>query len=253
MSAPLIPHNWQLPDYFRGRLGKSIGRQRMMQFEDQLLLITHYIPKVDEHKRQGQLFWRNAEGKWLCSNGQPGPVALEKLITGYEKMLEEFEESSDQVKGSKDYLTILESVGPIVRGARGLYETLQHAREALPAAREIIDWRDQIEEVVHGLDLLFADVKTAMDVALIRQSEQQSAITQRVELSAYRLNILAALCFPLATLGSVLGTTLTDGWSWSKTGGPFGVFLMAGVIGGLILVTYVTWFRRDSHGAGTKV
>jgi hypothetical protein len=240
MTAPLIPHNWQLPDYFRGRLGRSIGRQRMMHHEDQVLLVTHNLPKPDEHKRQGLLFWRNTEGKWLCSNGQPGTVGLEKLISSYEKMLEQFEEDSDTVENSKDYLTILESLGPLVRGARGLYEALQHAREALPDAKEIIDWRDQIEEIVHGLDLLFADVKTAMDVDLIRQAERQSAITQRVEVSAYRLNVLAALCFPLATLGSVLGTTLTEGWSWSRSSGAFGTFLVAGALGGLILGVYVT-------------
>lgn len=244
MRAPLIPHNWQLPDYFRGRLGSNIGRQRAMQWEKQILLVTHQLPKPDDRTRVGQLFWRDDQGKWLCSNGMAGPAALEKLISQYQHALDQFEQQSNQVNSSREYLTILEALGPIDRAARGLYETLQQAREANADAREIIDWRDKIEEMMLELDQLYADVKTAMEVALIRGAEQQAELTRRVEHSAHRLNILAALFFPLATMGSVLGTTLTEGWSWSQGSLPFGTFLVVGALCGIGLVQYVSAYKR---------
>lgn len=251
MPAPLIPHNWRLPDYFRGRLGTSVGRQRAMHLEGQLLLVIHHLPLGDNRSRRGQLFWRDEQAKWLSSDGLPGNASIEKLIHQYQQALEDFDKRSNQVGSAQHYLELLENLGPIVRTARGFYETLQQAREFLPDAKEIIDWRDKMEEITLEFDQLYADLKTAMDVALIRHSEQHAEISRRVEQSAHRLNVLAALFFPLATLGSVLGTTLTEGWNWSRSGLPFALFLLFGAFCGVLLAGFVTR-PKAATGADAK-
>jgi hypothetical protein len=52
--------------------------------------------------------------------------------------------------------------------------------------------------------------------------------------------VMAALFFPLATLGAVFGTTLTDNWSWSKTEIPFLGFLGGGLVAGLLLAMIIS-------------
>ena len=86
--APLIPANWQLPEAFRSRLGSSVGRQRLMQHEQQMLLVMHDVPEPDSLQRKGVLFWRDEAGEWRASNGDPGKVALSNLIERYEKVIE---------------------------------------------------------------------------------------------------------------------------------------------------------------------
>jgi len=58
-------------------------------------------------------------------------------------------------------------------------------------------------------------------------------------LASHRLNLLAAMFFPFATLGAIFGTTLTDNWSWSKSPIPFLIYLGAGVLIGAYLTTFV--------------
>jgi hypothetical protein len=59
-------------------------------------------------------------------------------------------------------------------------------------------------------------------------------------LAAHRLNILAALFFPFAILGSILGTTLTDNWTWSHSAIPFVLYVVAGSVIGLLLTRFIS-------------
>ena len=83
-----------------------------------------------------------------------------------------------------------------------------------------------------------------MDVAIVRRADEQAASARKMMVAAHRLNILAALFFPFATLGAIFGTTLTENWSWSNGPLPFILFLLAGVSTGLVLLMYIR--RPDS-------
>ena len=83
-NAPLIPANWQIPDYFRRRLGTSVGRQRLMSDGGHLLIVSHQVPEAGNPTRQGVLFWLNPEGEWKASNGDPGKIAIGNLLSIYE-------------------------------------------------------------------------------------------------------------------------------------------------------------------------
>ena len=70
-DATLVPVDWQIPEEFRRRLGTTVGRQRAMQAEGQLLLVLHSVPEASEDTRRGVLFHRDAGSQWKASNGHP--------------------------------------------------------------------------------------------------------------------------------------------------------------------------------------
>ncbi|MFN9852254.1 MAG: hypothetical protein ACK57P_10605, partial [Planctomycetota bacterium] len=91
---------------------------------------------------------------------------------------------------------------------------------------------------------LYEDAKNSLDVAMVRRADQQAQTANRMMLAAHRLNVLAALFFPFATLGAILGTTLTDNWTWSKSAIPFLGYVVVGGLAGLLLTQYVSRVDR---------
>jgi hypothetical protein len=248
VQAQLIPPNWSsFPDEFRNRLGSTVGRQRCMHSDGQLLIVAHLVPEHDEVSRRGILFWRDAAGEWKSSNGDPGRVALNMHMDRYSKRLDAFEGQEAAASKADDYLPLLEGLAPIVRSNRNLLETLEEARKAVPDARELIDFRDRAYELARQAELLYEDSKNSMDVAIVRRADEQAQSTQQMMVAAHRLNILAALFFPFATLGAMFGTTLTDNWSWAESPAPFVAFVVAGAMGGIVLTLFVVRGTRQKR------
>lgn len=244
-QATLIPANWSsFPDEFRQRLGTTVGRQRCMQSEGHLLIVAHLVPEHDETTRRGILFWRDAAGEWKCSNGDPGRVALNMHMDRYSKRLDAFEQQEEAAMKADEYMPLLEGLAPIVRAKRNFLEALEEARKAIPNARELIDYRDRAYDLARQAELLYEDSKNSMDVAIVRRADEQSQATHQMMVAAHRLNILAALFFPVATLGALFGTTLTDNWSWSQSPAPFILFVIASLMGGFVLTRFITQGTR---------
>ncbi len=238
MSAPLIPATWQLPDYFRGRLGSTVGRQRVMQDGGQLLIVAHQAPVADENVRRGVLFWFDSL-QWHASNGEPGKIAIQKLIDGYVARIDAFDQQESRAQRAQEYLPLLDGLAPLMRSSRNLYDVLEEARKTAPNLRELIDLRDRAYEMSRTAELLYQDAKNSMEVAVVRRAEEQAEASHKMSVSAHRLNTMAAIFFPLATLGAVFGTTLTDNWSWAKTPAPFLLFVMSGLLAGFFLALFV--------------
>ena len=199
VQAPLIPANWSsFPDEFRKRLGTTVGRQRCMYAEGQLLIVAHLIPEHDEVSRRGVLFWREVGGEWKSSNGDLGRVALSLHMDRYSKRLETLEQQEVSAMKADDYLPLLESLAPIVRSNRNFLEALEEARKAVPDARELIDHRDRAYELARQADLLYEDAKNSMDVAIVRRADEQAHSAHKMMVATHRLNMLAALFFPFA-------------------------------------------------------
>ncbi len=74
---------------------------------------------------------------------------------------------------------------------------------------------------------------------MIRKAAEQSTAAQQMAVAALRLNTLAAVFLPIATLGSILGTTLTDNWSWSQSPAYFLLMILAGIILGFVVNQFV--------------
>jgi hypothetical protein len=215
-----------------------------MQAEGQLLIVAHMLPEHDETNRRGVLFWRDAAGEWKCSNGDPGRVALGMHMDRYSKRLDAFEQQEAAAMKADDYLPLLEGLAPIVRANRNFLEALEEARKAVPDARELIDYRDRAYDLSRQADLLYEDSKNSMDVAIVRRADEQARSTHQMMVAGHRLNVLAALFFPFATLGALFGTTLTDNWSWSQSPAPFILFVMVSLLGGFVLTMFVTQGTR---------
>jgi hypothetical protein len=241
-----IPVSWNLPAEFRQRLGSMVGRQRLMQAGDEMLIVGHHPPEHDEVTRRGILFWLDATGEWHASNGEPGEQALGQHLDRYAQKLDEFDLMEEKACDADSYLRLLEGLVPLVRASRNWLEVLEQARQARPNERSLIDHRDKAYEISRHAELLYEDTKNSMDVAVVRRAEEQSLASRSMALAAHRLNILAALFFPSATLAAILGTTLTDNWSWSKSTFPFVFFILAATITGVVLCNYI------SRGYGTK-
>lgn len=158
----------------------------------------------------------------------------------YSKKLDEYDGLEAKALRADDYLPVLEGLAPIVRSMRNLLETLEEARKAIPDDRTIIDHRDKAYELSRQADLLYEDAKNSMDVAVVRRADEQAAASHQMSIAAHRLNMLAAMFFPFATLGAIFGTTLTDNWSWRDSPLPFILFLIVGLLIGGFLAKFVS-------------
>lgn len=240
LAGGLIPATWDLPNEFRQRLGSTAGRQRLMEAADNVLLVLHEVPQPDMVTRQGVLYWRNELGEWRASNEVPGKVALEQHLQRYAERLDEFDHLEHAAQNADEYSRLLEGLAPIARAIRNLLEVLEEARKAVPSDRGVIDHRDRAYELSRWAELLYDDAKNSMDVAVVRRAEEQASASHRMLVSAHRLNVLAALFFPFATLGAAFGTTLTDNWTWSRSWEPFAVFLTSSLLCGALLAVFIS-------------
>jgi hypothetical protein len=235
----LIPANWQLPEPLRNRLGTTAGRQRIIIEGNSLLVVGHEPPLADEDGRRGVLFWLDDRDEWRASNGEPGKVAIGNLLDRYNQKLEEFDLAESKASRADDYLYLLEGLAPLVRAARNFSGVMDEARKARPNDRMLIDQRDRAYETARRGELQYDDAKNAMDVAVIRRAEEQAIAAHQMAISSHRLNRLAAAFFPIATLGAIFGTTLTDEWSWAKSSLPFMLFLLTGTLAGIALMAFI--------------
>ncbi|XZE36768.1 hypothetical protein SH501x_002352 [Pirellulaceae bacterium SH501] len=256
-QSPLIPANWNsFPDEFRSRLGTSVGRQRVMTANAQLLIVAHHVPEADETTRKGILFWLDSSGEWRASNGDPGKAALQMHLERFAKKLDFFEHEEAKALKADDYLPILDGLAPLMRTTKNLLATLEEARKAFPNVRAIIDYRDRAYDLSRQAELLYEDAKNSMDVAIIRRADEQAAATHQMMVASHRFNMLAAIFFPFATLGSIFGTTLTDNWSWSQSPLGFTVFLIGGAVLGSCLIQFVarpiSKERRELHSSNER-
>ena len=166
-------------------------------------------------------------------------MAIQNLIDEYVKSIDYFDGQEELAHRAAEYLPLLDGLSPLMRAARNLYEVMQEARQLAPEVRELIDLRDRAYEMSRTVELLYQDAKNSMDVAVVRRAEEQATASHHMSVSAHRLNTMAAIFFPLATLGTIFGTTFTENWSWSATAGPFVLFLLIGLIAGVGLAMFV--------------
>ena len=117
------------------------------------------------------------------------------------------------------------------------------------ADRDIIVFRDRAVEIERAAALVYEDAKNGMDFAIARETEEQSQSSQRMAISAHRLNVLAAFFFPLATLGAIFGMNLKIGLEEEVFPIPFLIVLVFGLIAGLVIKSFIGQGLKKSDGA----
>lgn len=197
------------------RLGRDVGRQRTMSGAGHLLIILHALPLPDQDAREARVFWRAPDGQWRSTLGK-GSKALGEHIAEYQKVLDELENLAGEAATAEQFFEVLERANPILRSSRNMHAALQQARESLPDDYELISYRDDAYTVERTADLLVTDTRDRMDLHQARKTEEMNRASHSMALAGHRLNILAAVFLPMATLASLLGMNLPhglEGWN----------------------------------------
>jgi hypothetical protein len=208
----IIPPTWSLPEPIRSRLGQTTyGRQRAIAEDGHLLLVLHQPPGADDSRREGVLFWRNPAGEWEYSRGTAGAGALKRHVQAYAELEGKFTRQYEQATSTTELFDLLESLTPLARAAANMYQALQAAREAIKGDTFLIEMRDLSYEADRNLGLLLEDVRNAIQFRMAREAEEQAESGKEAVRASHRLNILAALFFPLTAIASLFGMNLTHG------------------------------------------
>lgn len=239
-TKPVLPAVWDVPQVLRKRLGRQAGRQRAMFSDGHLLLVLHAPPGPDEDERTGRFFWRQPDGTWSSDQFGGGPHALTRHLDEYAAIVDRLEEQDAAASSAEDYFAVLSVLGPIHRAARNMHQTLQQARELVPDAAEIIDFRDRAYAIERRAELLCSDARNALEFDIARRAEEQARTSYKMAVSAHRLNVLAAFFFPLATLSAIFGVNLKCGLEDLPGPVPFLAVLGMGLASGFILKSFVT-------------
>jgi hypothetical protein len=219
-----LPTSWHLPPEIRARFGqKRSGRQRAMAADGHLLLVLHKAPQQGSRDREAIFFWRRPNGQWEYSGQGSGLRRLVDHVEAYSKAEQALSQAYARARGAKDYFRILERVGPLHHATCNLHATLQAAREAIPDDRDIIDLRDWAYDLERTLELLQADTKHALDLHSVQV--------------ANRLNLLAAIFFPVTAIASVFGMNLASGLEGSSA-----TIFWSVLLGGVVLGFVTSWW-----------
>jgi hypothetical protein len=235
----LLPVTWKVPAEIEARLGDSAGRQRAMFADGHLLLILHEPSPSSQRSRIARFFWREPNGSWSAHAKGGGAMSLKKHLAEFTDRVEALENQLQIASGADDYFRLIQAVAPLHRTSRNLHATLQQAREAIPDDRDIIVARDAAGEVERAAELLHGDAKNGLEFTVAHETEQQSQRTYEMAVSSHRLNLLAAIFFPIASLSSVFGMNLSNGLDAWQTPALFWGILGAGLISGLLLTLIV--------------
>jgi hypothetical protein len=209
--ASVIPETWAVPEKFRQRVGASAGRQRAMIDSGHLLLVLHEVPEAGEPERKSRLYWRAPDGEWRATGAKGKGLPL--LKAHLEEFRERIHQNDDRVDGAKtaaELFQVLRAMTPVARTARNLHRALQQAREGLEA-RELIELRDTAVELERSSELTVADAQNALEYLETKAAEEQTVLARKAGDAQHRLNLIAALFFPVTALGSILGTNMHTG------------------------------------------
>lgn len=248
----IIPPTWNLPDAIRLRLGQTtFGRQRAIAEQDHLLLVLHKPPGPDDRQREGVLFWRNAAGEWQFNRGGPGIAGLKRHVQAYSELEAKLTAEYESAKDIGTLFDLMETLVPLTRSARNLHAALQTAREAVKAEAGLIEARDLAYEVERNLDLLLEDIRNEIQHRTARKAEEQARLTEQALHASHRLNILAALFFPLTAIASLFGMNLAHGFDEHKPAIFWLVLVMSCGLG-FIMKSWVLGNSKDAPAPPKK-
>lgn len=231
---------WTLPPEIERRLGdSSYGRQRAIFEAGHLLLVLHAPPKPNDAGREARVFLRTQDGRYQVNGGPEGDTKLWRLVKEFRERCDELEQAYRKARTSEELFEIIEAAAPLHHSAANLRDTLQAAREYVPEDRLLIGVRDESYEISRNLELLLSDARCAMDYRIAHHAEQQAKETRQLALAQHKLNVLAAITFPLLIVATLFGMNLPHGLEHSTPVFFYTVFGV-GLVVGLCVKTWVT-------------
>jgi len=231
---------WNLPPEIEARLGDvSYGRQRAIFEAEHLLLILHAPPVPNNPQREFVVFLRSPAGAYSCNGVEKGETKLAKLLDDYRALFDKYDGQYENATTSDELFGVVEDLAPIARAAGHMREALQSARELVGDDKLLITMRDRAYEVSRELDLLLSDAKLALDYRIARNSEAQTAKAQEMAEAQHKLNVMAAVTFPIMAIATVFGMNLASGME-GLTPLLFWVVFGCGIAVGVFTMNWVT-------------
>lgn len=181
-----------------------------------LLIILHEVPAPSSPARVARLYWRDPSGTWrTTTEGQKpgqgdGLLALRRQLETAQAAITALDEAVDRATSADEIYEVLRRATPLHRSTRNLAAALQSARDAVED-KEIISLRDAASDLERTIELVVTDARNAREHLEAKAAEQQAQFAKRSAEAQHRLNLLAALFFPVTAIGSILGINLTTG------------------------------------------
>ena len=235
-------YKWKLAEGIKARLSdSSYGRQRAIFDGGQLLLVLHEPPKHDEKERVVTAFLRESDGNWSHNGQKKGESMLRRLLESYRKKLDEFETLYDKAKTADELFAVIEDLNPTVRAIKNLDMAMQSARETVPDDRLLLEMRDEASDVFRNYELLSEETRLALDYRIAKNAESQISESRKMAKAQHKLNLMAAITFPMMAFASLFGMNLVSGLEDIK-GGLFWVVMCLGISCG---VAALRWILKD--------
>lgn len=211
-DATLVPADWAVPAKIRERIGAQAGRQRAIVEEAHLLLVLHEPPKENEIARPARLFWRSPDGLWRTTREGHGDglAALRAHLDDLEATVVALDARVDAAVTARGFFEVLHLATPLHRTTRNLHRALHDARAAI-ADRDLLALRDEAHDLERAAELLVGDAKIGLDYTTARAAEEQARAAETAATAQHRLNLLAAVFFPITAIGSILGINMRTG------------------------------------------
>lgn len=238
--AQVIPEQWQVPEKFRQRIGTQAGRQRAMADSGHLLLIVHDVPGNDEMERSGRLFWRAPDGTWKAAGVSQGNgiSVLRRHLETFQVAIGALDDAIDKSVNDgathpEPFFEVLTKATPLQRTTRNLSKALQQAREGVED-KDIISLRDLAGDLERAIDIVTSDARDALEFSIAKNAEAQAKQAKLSAQAQHRLNMLAALFFPVTAIGAILGTEMHTGLEGNGPWLFWAIFTLAFGIGFLV-------------------
>ncbi len=236
-------YDWNLPPEIERRLGAtSYGRQRAIFEEDHLFIVLHAPPEDDAPERECVLFLRTPDGTYLCNGRDGGETRLRRLLSAYDSLFEKYDNLCDKADSSTDYFRIINAVAPMNRATTNMHNALQAARSFVKGDAFLIAMRDEAYEVSRNFELLLGDAKLALDYRIAQNAEAQAVKADEMTVAQHKLNVLAAVTFPLMAIATLMGMNLIHGLE-RQPASLFWLVVAAAIVVGLAVVAWVTKTR----------
>jgi Mg2+ and Co2+ transporter CorA len=158
------------------------------------------------------LFLRTPVGKYLCNGRDGGESRLRRLLAEYDELYEQFDDRYDKSSTPTEYFELMKALAPLNRATTNLHNAMQSARSYIEGDTFLIAMRDEAYEVSRNFELLTSDVKLALDYQIAENTEQQAARADEMAAAQHKLNVLAAVTFPLMAIATLLGMNLVHGF-----------------------------------------
>lgn len=233
-------YKWKLAEGIKCRLSEcSYGRQRAIYAEEQLLLVLHEPPKFGDKDRKALIFLREKDAQWWCNGHKKCENRLIQLLENYRQKLAELEKAYLGVTCTEELFVLMENLNPLLRAARNMDSALQSAREQVGDDKFILQCRDQSNDIYRNYDLLGEEMKMALEYRIAKNAESQINESQKIAKSQHKLNLMAAITFPIMAMSSIFGMNLLSGFE-SLDFNMFWVMMGIGFSAGVLAMKWVS-------------